>query len=382
MNRLNIDALYDFINSKALLKIMAMQNEITLLDVAGKRDSESEHTSMLAWILSSPEFLNIPLPPALLMSQLVISKGIKNSKLTVGSECLKSVYVTPLSLDVNASTEWTFKNKKRIDICVELIINDVTKFRLWIENKLYTHVGYKQLESYYNSVQELADRKDFCNLFIFLSPGIENQPDHDAFIHITYQELYDRVLLPLLDQLENKADSKSVRYLNEYIATLESIDNTFNPLVKSMEYSECLKEIYDNYSDLFIAAISDNGTEEEKNAVSKISRNFEIIFNDKSEIVTGYTTLARRVFELLIAAGVSREELLRNIGKISSADRQSFDSRIADTKDTKGASSCYSPKTLGRPYIYFNNQWTSQKADCFIKQVQEFYPDLKIKKRR
>ena len=176
MNRLNIDYLYDFINSKALLKIMAMQNEITLLDVAGKRDSESVHTSMLAWILSSPEFLNIPLPPALLMSQLVISKGIKNSKLTVGSECLKSVYITPLSLDVNASTEWTFKNRKRIDICVELIINDVTKFRLWIENKLYTYVGYKQLESYYNSVQELADRKDFCNLFIFYLPALKTSP--------------------------------------------------------------------------------------------------------------------------------------------------------------------------------------------------------------
>ena len=246
MNRLNIDYLYDFINSKALLKIMAMQNEITLLDIAGKRDSESVHTSMLAWILSTPEFLNIPLPPALLMSQLVISKGIKDSKLTVGSECLKSVYVTPLSLDVNASTEWTFKNKKRIDICVELIINDVTKFRLWIENKLYTPAGYKQLESYYDSVQELADNDNCCNLFIFISPDIENSPNHNAFIHITYQELYDSVLLPLLDQLRDKANSKSVRYLNEYIATLESIDNTFTPLVKSMEYSECLKEIYDN----------------------------------------------------------------------------------------------------------------------------------------
>ncbi|MBD5323214.1 MAG: PD-(D/E)XK nuclease family protein [Bacteroides sp.] len=381
MNRLNIDALYDFINSKALLKIMAMQNEITLLDVAGKRDSESVHTSMLAWILSAPEFLNIPLPPALLMSQLVISKGIKNGKLTIGSECLKSVYVTPLSLDVNASTEWTFKNKKRIDICVELIINDVTKFRLWIENKLYTHVGYKQLESYYNSVQELADRKDFCNLFIFLSPGIENQPDHDAFIHITYQELYDRVLLPLLDQLENKADSKSVRYLNEYIATLESIDNTFNPLVKSMEYSECLKEIYDNYSDLFIAAISDNGTEEEKSAVSKISRNFEIIFNDRSEIVTGYTALARRVFELLLGSGVDRNELLKNLGRLWSTECKGIDSRVAVTREEKGTSPCYSSKTLGRPYIYFNNQWTSQKATCFIKQVKNYYPNMKIIKR-
>lgn len=382
MNRLNIDALYDFINSKALLKIMAMQNEVTLLDIVGKRDSESVHTSMLAWILSTPEFMNIPQPPALLMSQLVISKGVKDNELTVGLECLKSIYGTPLSLDVNVSTEWTFKNKKRIDICVEMNINDANKIRLWIENKLYTSAGYKQLENYYDSVQELADRNDFCNLFIFLSPGIGNQPDHNAFIHITYQDLYDRVLLPLLDQLGDKADSKSVRYLNEYIATLESIDNTFNPLVKSMEYSECLKEIYDNYSDLFIAAISDNGTEDEKKAVNEISRNFEIIFNDRPEIVTGYTTLARRVFELLLGAGVTREELLRNIGKISSADRQGFDSRIADTKDTKGASSCYSPKTLGRPYIYFNNQWTPQKADCFIRQVQKFYPDLKIKKRR
>lgn len=381
MNRLNIDALYDFINSKALLKIMTMQNEVTLLDIAGKRDSESVHTSMLAWILSAPEFLNIPLPPALLMLQLVLSKGIKDSKLTVGLERLKSIYAAPLSMDVNVSTEWTFKNKKRIDICIEININEATKIRLWIENKLYTSAGYKQLESYYDSVQELADRKDFCNLFIFLSPGIENQSDHDAFIHITYQELYDRVLLPLLNQVRDKADSKSVRYLNEYIATLESIDNTFNPIVKSMEYYECLKEIYDNYSDLFIAAISENGTEEEKNAVSKISRIFEIIFNGRPEIVTGYTTLARRVFELLLGAGVNREELLRNIGKISSADRQGFDSRVAVTKEEKGTSPCYSSKTLGRPYIYFNNQWTSQKAACFIKQVQKFYPNLKIKKK-
>ena len=377
----NLYEFTEFINSRALHKLLEMQNNTTLLNILGKTNSENEHTSMLAWIFSTPEFLNVTFPPALLLTQLAISKMIESDKRFFDSKYLKSISIKPLSLEVKASTEWTFKNKKRIDICVEFCINKTDKFRLWIENKIFAPAGPNQLEDYYNAVQDLADKEEYCNLFIFVSPSLKNAPDHDKFIHITYQELYENILLPLQDHLKDKADSKSVKYLNEYIATLESISQSFNPLVKSMKYSECLKEIYDNYSDLFIAAISKCGTDDEKSVISKISHQFEISFNDKLEIITGYTNLARRVFELLLKSGVSQSELLCNLGKIYNPEHKNFDSRVADTKDEKGASSCYSTKTLGRPYIYISNQWTQEKADCFIKQVQKYYPNIKIIKR-
>lgn len=371
----------EFINSPVLHKLLAMQNNSTLLDILGKTNSENAHTSMLAWIFSTPEFQNVTFPPVLRLTQLAISKIIESDKCLFDSKLLKNISTVPLSLEVKASTEWTFKNKKRIDICVEFCINKTDKIRLWIENKIFAPAGPNQLEDYYNAVQDLADTDKYTNLFIFVSPSLENSPGYDKFIHITYQELYENILLPLQDQLKDKADSKCVKYLNEYIATLESISQSFNPIVKSMKYSECLKEIYDNYSDLFIAAISKHGTDDEKAVISKISHQFEIVFNGKSEIINGYTALARRVLQLLLNTGVNRTELLQNLGKIYDSECKDSDCRVADTKDTMGASSCYSTKTLGRPYIYINNQWTPQKAECFIKQVQKYYPDIKIIKR-
>ncbi|MDE5567465.1 MAG: PD-(D/E)XK nuclease family protein [Muribaculaceae bacterium] len=377
----NLYEFTEFINSRALHKLLEMQNNTTLLNILGKTNSENAHTSMLAWIFSTPEFLNVTFPPALLLTQLAISKMIESDKSFFESKYLKSISIKPLSLEVKASTEWTFKNKKRIDICVEFCINKTDKFRLWIENKIFAPGGPNQLEDYYNAVQDLGDAKEYCNLFIFVSPSLENSPDHDKFIHITYQELYENVLLPLQEQLKDKAGSKCVKYLNEYIATLESISQSFNPIVKSIKYSECLKEIYDNYSDLFIAAISNCGTEDEKEVISKISHQFEIVFNEKREIINGYTALARRVLKLLLNTGVTQKELLQNLGKIYDSECKDSDCRVADTKDTMGAPSCYSTKKLGRPYIYINNQWTPQKADCFIKQVHKYYPNIKIIKR-
>ena len=367
--------------SKALHKLLAMQSNVTILDILRKTNSENVHSSMLTWILSTPEFQSVPIPPALLMLQLVISKGLDKNIISIDSDHLKSIFVTPLSLDIEALTERAFNNRKRIDICVEITINDSKHFRLWIENKLFSRPGYKQLETYSDSIDSIDPDHKFINIKTYLSPSIDNAPDHSAFIHITYQELYDRVLIPLRDQLKACTHNKYIGYLDEYIDSLHSFDNSFNPIVKSMEYSECLKEIYDNYSDIFIAAISNYGTEEEKTAVAKISRSYEIEFNNKHEIISGYTSLARRVFEILLSSGVDRDELLKKLGEIDKTQIPGFDSEVAATKENMGAPSRYSTRTIGRPKIYISNQWSSNKADCFIRLVKQYYPNLKIHKK-
>ena len=164
-------------------------------------------------------------------------------------------------------------------------------------------------------------------------------------------------------------------YLQEYIETLTSFDDDYNPIVMSNEYKNLLKEIYDNHREMFFQAISEYGTEDEKKFVKK--KSYSICYGGGNVIsAIGFTKMARTVIETLLENGVSEKDILDTIGKV---DVQRFDQTVVDDVSTKGAESRYQKKPIGSTTLYLNNQWNDAKAKAFITKVKAAFPAISIK---
>lgn len=405
----------EFLCSSALRNLLCRCNNLTVLDILGKKNSEAIHSAMIAWILTDPTFADLNIPSITLLLRLIASKAISAGQ----NKELEALITSTCKTDfAEVEREKTIGNNK-IDLYIEVGLPDDLNIRIWLENKISALPGKEQLKKYFDSVRKNKEEEEFLDVFVYLSPSYTNLPDHDSYIHISYQELYDYVLIPLLNQLQIVGlRNKSTIYLEEYMDALTSYDETFSPIVRSKSYLASLKivydyylnllkdnidilelddgnelkrlhsnekapflrDIYNEYYNLFLASIMQYGTEEERNSVKNRSRIFEIRYEDEIVLANGYTRLAKEVFRTLLRKGVKAEELLKKLGRTDNGFT-GFDNRVADTRITKGADSCYSPGTIRRSGIYISNQWSSEKVASFISRVKRFYPSIKISRR-
>lgn len=242
-----------------------------------------------------------------------------------------------------------------------------------IENKLFTKEHDNQCDAYVEHYKSLND--NIPTLFIFLSPDVRNFTKNQNYIHILYQELYDSVLFPLYEYYREHHSGRSIAYLRDYIESLTSFDENFNPIVMSNEYNDLLKEIYDNHKNLFLQAISRYGTEEEREIVNSI--NYDISYNNGIiKQAVGYTKMARTVIETLLGNGIAVSEVLAKLSKVNISG---FDSSVVVDINNMGAFSRYQKKPIEGTSIYVSNQWNKDKARKFIDLVRTAFPKLRIK---
>ncbi|MBD5272089.1 MAG: PD-(D/E)XK nuclease family protein [Bacteroides sp.] len=409
-----IETLNDFLNSRALQRIICQRNNLSFLDILGIKKPENAYSSVLGWICSNKDFLDLPISSPLLLIRLIASKAINHEAFEL---------LCPFAYSPSHIEEVEFEREKalgndRIDLCITIRFSAGATFRIWIENKISAPLGKEQLTKYHDYISSRLKHENTTDLFVYLTVDKKRLPDHPAYIHITYQDIYNHVLVPLLAMSEEFGKCRSALYLKEYMSSLTSYDDIYQPIVKDKEFLADLKEIYEKYLDLYVCAISDSqisetngecsslnfrknssdcilktvvnqysgifiaairefGTEEEKENFTLLSQNYEIRIGNHVEFASGFTKLARKVFRLLLRHDHTPAELLKKL-KVLEYPIAGFDNHIADDRQSKGADSRYSRKSIGRPGIYVSNQWNIKKAELFINQVRRYFPSISI----
>ena len=349
--------------------------ETTFMSIAGKQSSETIHSALIGWIFSNPDFNQLINSPISKLIKLIAKKGNDKILEFCNEDTIEDIYY---------ATEKLLHNG-RIDILLNVILSSHKQVRIWIENKIHSKVGRNQLERYYNSIVNLSANHKIYNVYLFLSTDCNNGSRHDKFINITYQELYDEILLELLDEAKLAGDRSSIIYLQEYLKSLTSVDEMCTPIVKSEIYLNILKDIYDarkkydfrDYPEVLKSAISEFGSLSEKELIKKNTHSFTITLEGKSKTVSGYTDLAVMIFRYLIKK-YPADELVLKCGRIKHSKLSGFDNCICDVSESKGASSRYSKKHIGNPRLYVSNQWCYQKIQYFIRHITAIYPEIKI----
>lgn len=311
------EMLLDYQHDLGCKRIRDLFKHKTYFEILKKKYDENTHSAFIAWLLEGTD-INLPKEdlPIMYFLDLLIEKTQKDK---VGHQRISrglrhSVLTRSVDLEVKkipSPTEMVIKNlssidesKDRVDVYVEcsVRINGTKKLlQIFIENKIgsvegspknppkkaspeyINYCGKHQTERYYSACSDFFHpdtdfAKEFIDtktndkkkgkveqLFVYLTPSDAIGPRDSHFIHITYQELYNRVLSPLL--METSLGTTCYSLIKEYALTL-----TLPPVNKSDrrqilaiaiggEEEQLLKEFWTNHKNLIKLAADSKAIE-------------------------------------------------------------------------------------------------------------------------
>ena len=173
------------------------------------------------------------------LSQAILSRSLSFSSVTVVTEKkvneLSSID-TDDELDIYVKCDVTgVKGYKTLQIIIEnkvmspeegpkyggaFTFSDMIKARRVSENAVYKY-AFQSKRYYYacsNRYYGKGKKNDTIQLFIFLTPKSEQKPKSNKFIHVTYQDVLDYVIVPLSE--EPNLSERVKLFVNEYIRCL------------------------------------------------------------------------------------------------------------------------------------------------------------------
>ena len=214
------------------------QEKTNVFTIVGQTHTEHWHSSFLKWLLDPSSSLCLGHFPIARLLNLYLIK----SKYTELS--LKDIYKWDLdALRFQNEKTIRLKNggKRSIDV-----YGESPEIVIVIENKVkatenYNNTDAGQTKDYYNHIEATKNpiQKSF---YFFITPNPTQKPFHNAYIHITYQEMYDHIISKCIQhpQLNNEG-----RYL------LEQYSNNLREPVKDSPMAlvniELCKDLYDTY---------------------------------------------------------------------------------------------------------------------------------------
>jgi hypothetical protein len=139
--------------------------------------------------------------------------------------------------------------KRRIDVfgesqtLISKLSSDPKRLRIIIENKVLAGETNDQTEAY----ATWADNGDYdYNFLVFLTPDSEQNPKNKQFVKITYDQFYQKVLLPCLRHPDLNA--KSNYWLEQYILNLGTTLKNGKPMANTRK--EICEKIYKSHKSI------------------------------------------------------------------------------------------------------------------------------------
>lgn len=321
------EKLFQFNSDQNAQAIREYYSKKTFLEILSKSRSETTHSAFLAWLLKGDGFGRQEDSPLMRFLDILVKNSDAIDSPFKTDESLKVAILsrTLEYTDVKANPEQTVKDiskipsRDRLDIYLtaSLVkpINNKHNLRIVIENKVFSdeirvdngkkrkNVGGKmdelekaeideginkeeylklnQTQRYYKAVMDYPKDSDYNNdaitIFVFLSPD-KNRPTDEHFIPISYQDIMDYVLEPILGN--QNLDNNAQLYLQEYINALSvpSIsddNNEMTVLAVSNKEKERLKNFWKEYKDLITAAAKSNSnTDNDNSSGTRVLRKF------------------------------------------------------------------------------------------------------------
>ena len=291
----------DFNSDKDIIALREKYKEPTFFEIISKQRSENTYSSFLKWMFqSSYTDLNSASPILLLLDILVkrseeekrepsliddsfkldiVTRVFKINDIEVETEKYVSELVSELKqigeINANLDENQLIKTcEDRIDIFIRCTLDNDQELQIIIENKIDSSEGAiknnkktnivdyddsSQTNRYYIATKR-KDEKNIKQLYVYLSPSIENKCDCEQFIKITYQDIIDGIVVPML---ATTSLSTRARFFLEELKTeltFPSLEggNVKNSIAISNENTLKFGEIWEKYNQLIIdAAIAD-----------------------------------------------------------------------------------------------------------------------------
>ncbi len=254
----------DFFNSNDSFRYL--KNYYNLQDTAeiyGVSRLEIKHSNFLAWILNPK---NSKLGTLNMRNLLkVIQNHYKKDNSNFKSLNLNDSMIT-------LSEDSIKREKHNIDLFITFQL-DNDDYAIILENKIYSGIHDNQLLNYYNTIETNYTKYNEDNIirvFLYTDYQDDNFVKHqktkaitDGYIPITYQDIYENVLLPILDY---STEAKEIFLVSEYIHCLANYtDDTGNGImIITKQDRKCLANLFQEDKMLkFITNIRDSSKDNE-----------------------------------------------------------------------------------------------------------------------
>lgn len=221
-----------------------------LFDLIGKSRHEMVHSRMIAELLAG-RYFDISKKATLMHFLDIVVMRAKEQGVNISQDFCNLVLTRSLQIDslADKQTEYPLcdyaKNndidkKERLDIYLRYNLANAIKkngnkvLEIFIENKVLSKEHDQQTQKYYDTC---VDGRRALQLFIYLSPiskrELSNYADipegmkptgsdcsgNPVYIHISYQNILDKVILPLIE--EKQMNNRDAVILEEYASCLE-----------------------------------------------------------------------------------------------------------------------------------------------------------------
>lgn len=291
----------DFNSDKEIIALREKYKEPTFFEIISKQRSENTYSSFLKWMFqSSSNDLNSVSPILLLLDilvkrgeeqkqqnpieyidnsfkQQIVTRNFQLNSIEVETEKLVGVLVDELKTIYknaeNSDVDQDLLIKKcqdRIDIFIKCHLDNNQELQIIIENKIDSNEGLnkKQVqtgckvydESKQTSRYHIATKRNrydkLKQLYVYLTPSLNNECDCDNFIKITYQDIIDGIIVPMLST--TSLSSRARFFLEELKTelTFPSLEgsNVKSSIAISNENSERFNKIWERHGKLIIDA--------------------------------------------------------------------------------------------------------------------------------
>lgn len=313
--------------SEEYCKLKAKMSHTTYLEAMGNHRWETTYSSLLKWIFRNPEFdLNRGLndteeSPIVFLLRLLATMSVEQEehekKGNIFNEELRSsVLINDVKVDVaDVKTEQntTGPDDGRIDLVIECNARFDTKgapknkrIRILLENKVGSKENKKngvpnQCQKYYDYFSKQPNDGSRIDIYVFLSPKEPEALELSChyFIKISYQNLLDSVLMPILHQSEHYSE-KSKWYLQDFVDTITSIkinEKSKGNIAMDQETKKLLTKFFENNESLIYAAIKAGSPDEDykketDSARERVYQRFKLIYH--GQVIPGAESVARR----------------------------------------------------------------------------------------
>jgi hypothetical protein len=255
-----------FLSSPSFGQLKAYYNQATIFNVIGVERSENRHSAFLRWLFCPDSSHGLGTEPLKLFLRLVAT--LRWGAQTFGEELYRKVLagsydielIEPLELEKNVGElgkSEKKQNRDRIDIWMVACLTYEEEgqkvkrvFPIVIENKIYSGEGPNQTQRYYDAmVQYISTMTEetgmnYSPIGVLLSPDGKN-PACGQFVNMTYQQLLDYVLVPVLSMTMPPTERSFVEtYIRNLGRPSDAANHDYSPLAVSDQERNLIKNVY------------------------------------------------------------------------------------------------------------------------------------------
>lgn len=290
-----LNGIIEFNKDERIISLKRLYSQPSFFEIISKERSEVTYSSFLKWLLQLNVNNAVEVSPLMLFMDIIIKKSQKQkvekdlsdvnlmadllsrkvrlSRTEISTEkSVSEIAYNVLHKENNNTTtpesllKQAINSKDRIDIFIEAAAvgeNSTQKVQIIIENKIDALEGNpnKKKESYNDFSQTeryflASNVKNIPQFYVFLTRD-KKTPEDKHFINITYQDLLDGIILPLLDS--QSLNSRDKLFLTEFKNELmfPNIGNFKRNgcIAISKEISKEISEIWKSHESLIINSI-------------------------------------------------------------------------------------------------------------------------------